>query len=150
MSGPAPKRKEDRRNRNKKLSGDWVVLGSAENITVPKLPPLPDSVEMRWSKESRSWWTTVWASPMATQWQEADVPGLVELAMLRQKFIATSDFNLKTKLAPLVASRSDKFGLTPKGRKDLRWVITDEDAESAGLASVSEIANRRRLRATDR
>jgi hypothetical protein len=70
---------------------------------------------------------------MATQWHEADIPGLVELAMFRQQMFVTDRFEERMKLAAEVQKRADKFGLTPKGRRDLRWVVTDEDAESAGI-----------------
>lgn len=141
MPGPAPKPKEQRVNRNRKLSGDWVVLPREHERTTPKIPPL----QAEWRKHTKDWWKTIWASPMASQWQDADVYGLAELALLREKML---DGELS--VTAQVTAKADKFGLTPKGRKDLRWVITDEDAESAGLASVADISNRRRLRATDK
>jgi len=79
---------------------------------------------------------------MASQWDEGDVPALVELALLRQKMMG-GDF----RLAAAVEKRSDKFGLTPKGRRDLRWVITDQDKERAGVPDEQPVV--RRLRAVD-
>jgi hypothetical protein len=78
---------------------------------------------------------------MASQWDEGDVPALVELALLRQKMMG-GDF----RLAAAVEKRADKFGLTPKGRRDLRWIITDKDAERAGVPEEQPV---RRLRAVD-
>jgi len=82
---------------------------------------------------------------MASQWDEGDVPALVELALLRQKMMG-GDF----RLAAAVEKRAAAFGLTPKGRRDLRWIITDEDAERAGVAGApDEQPVVRRLRAVD-
>jgi hypothetical protein len=53
-------------------------------------------------------------------------------------------------LAAAVEKRADKFGLTPKGRRDLRWIVTDKDAERAGVVGVpDEPPVVRRLRAVD-
>lgn len=79
---------------------------------------------------------------MATQWQKADIPALQDLARLKQAFWA-GDF----KLAGEIAKREDKFGLTPRGRRDLRWIITEEDAARASLPDVKdEISERRKAR----
>ena len=127
---PAPKPKEQRVNRHKPKTGEWVILPKSHDIKPPKLP-LEHGI--KWLKITREWWATIWASPMATQWQDADVPGLVEMAMFRQWMFTTGRFEDQMKLADQVQKRADKFGLSPKGRKDLRWVITLEDQESAGL-----------------
>jgi hypothetical protein len=56
----------------------------------------------------------------------------------------------KVSVAPEVRLRSEEFGLTPKGRQDRRWIITEEDAIRAGQADeVAEQRNRRRLQAVD-
>lgn len=125
MPGPAPKSKDQRRNRHKPKTGDWVVLPKTHDATPPALPAVKG---FRWLKSTKDWWAAIWKSPMASQWQESDVFGLVELAMLRQSFLEGD-----LRLAEKITVKSDKFGLTPKGRKDLRWVVTDEDAESAGV-----------------
>lgn len=143
MPGPAPKDKETRARRNKPKTGDWVVLPEKNDGAAP---PLPRIKGLRWLKDTRDWWSTIWASPMATQWQDADVPGLVDLAVCRQQREEMKTANRigeQMKLAQYIERREDKFGLTPKGRRDLRWVITEEDAQSAGverpLASVTRI-----------
>jgi hypothetical protein len=142
MPGPDPKPKDERRRRNKPKSGEWVILTEAFKGPVPKLPTIKN---FTWEKSTRDWWKSIWRSVMATQWQESDVHGLIELAMLRQAMIEEGDY----KLATAITQKSDRFGLTPKGRKDLRWVVTDEDAESAGLKPDGKLAPLRRLRAVD-
>ena len=138
MPGPPPKPAHLRRRRNQPVY-EWVKLTEAHSGPIPELP-----TGIRWTKMTRAWWATVWSSPMATQWDEGDVPALVELALLRQKMMA-GEFNLST----AVEKRSAAFGLTPKGRRDLRWIITDKDAERAGVAGVPDESPVRRLRAVD-
>ena len=136
MPGPAPKPPHLRRRRNPPTY-EWVILKDPYNGPIPELPS-----GIRWTKSARAWWATIWRTAMASQWNEGDVPALVELAMLRQKMMA-GEFNL----AGVVEKRSDKFGLTPKGRRDLRWVITDQDKERAGVPDEQPVV--RRLRAVD-
>ena len=136
MPGPAPKPAHLRRRRNAPVY-EWIKLTETYAGPIPELPS-----GTRWTKGTRSWWATIWRTAMATQWDEGDVPALAELAMLRQKMMA-GEFNL----AGVVEKRSDKFGLTPKGRRDLRWVITDQDKERAGVPDEQPVV--RRLRAVD-
>ena len=133
---PAPKDKDQRVNRHKPKTGEWVVLPKSHDA---KPPPLPAVKNIRWKKADKDWWATIWRSPMASQWQESEVFGLVDLAVLRHEFLEGD-----LRLAEKITAKSDKFGLTPKGRKDLRWVITDEDAESAGV-DKSHLAVVRRM-----
>lgn len=138
MPGPTPKSKDERRRRNPPVH-EWVVLGAPFEGDIPELP----RPKKNWKPLTRLWWETIWRSPMATQWNPGDVPGLVELAFLRQAFME-GDMSLKSE----VRQRADRFGLTPKGRRDLRWVITEADAERAGLPD-QPMAQVRRLRAVD-
>ena len=76
---------------------------------------------------------------MATQWLPGDVPALIELAILRERLL-----DGKVSVAPEVRLRSDQFGLTPKGRQERRWNVTEEDIERAGVED--EVAKRRKER----
>jgi hypothetical protein len=141
MPGPAPKSKDERRRTNKPVH-EWVVLSTAYDGEIPPLP----APKNQWKKDDHEWWESIWRTPMATQWQPGDVPALIELAKLRQAMMKG-----EYKLASEVRQRSDKFGLTPRGRRDLRWIITEEDAERAGLELPGDqpIAAVRRLHAID-
>ncbi len=134
MPGPAPKPAHLRRRRNAPVY-EWVKLTETYAGPIPELPS-----GTRWTKGTRSWWATIWRTSMATQWDEGDVPALVELAALRQAMMR-GDW----RLSGYVEKRSDKFGLTPKGRRDLRWIVTEEDEQRAGVAERPV----RRLRAVD-
>jgi hypothetical protein len=132
-----PKRPDQRRNRNPRQSGDWIVLDKPNEGPIPDLPPIHP-----WSAETRRWWEAVWRSPMATQWLEADAYSLAILAIARQALLAG---DLRVTIAAEVRQMTDDFGLTPKGRQLRRWIVTPEDAERAGYPT--DIAELRRKRA---
>jgi hypothetical protein len=120
--GPAPKPRDQRRNRNAKQAGDWVLL-PREGYQGP-IPTLPKKLGL--DKDTHAWWKTIWRSPMATQWTDEDVSALIELAILRERLL-----DGKISVAAEVRLRTDLFGLTPAGRQQRRWMITEEDIERA-------------------
>ena len=79
---------------------------------------------------------------MATQWDEGDLEGLAVLAMARQRLLKGDMRLLKE-----VRQGHDDFGLSPKGRQLRRWVITDKDAERAGISLGDEVTDLREERA---
>ncbi len=123
MPSTIPKPKDQRRNRNPKQAGDWILLppGGYQGT-------IPSSAGHGLSKSAQKWWRTIWRSPMATQWNESHIPALLELAILRDQLMAG-----ETKGAAEVRIRADGFGLTPAGLQQRRWMITKEDQERAGL-----------------
>lgn len=139
-AGVAPKHPDQRRNRNPKRQGDWIVLPKEG-----RQEPPPPTDGYGFSKQTIEWWNLVWKSPQATQWTEDDIPALIELGLLRERLL-----DGKISVAPEVRQRTDQFGLTPAGRQRLRWVITEGDAVRAGVADEVELQrNRRRLSAVD-
>ena len=117
MSRP-PKPAHQRRNRNPLKGGDWVSLPE------PYRGPIPSCAGHGLSRETQAWWRQIWRSPMATQWLEGDVPALLELAVLRQQLL-----DGKVSVADEVRLRTNQFGLSPAGRQQRRWMITEEDQE---------------------
>jgi len=83
MPHPIPKPKEQRRNRNPKQAGDWILLppGGYQGT-------IPSCAGHGLSKSAQKWWRTIWRSPMATQWNESHIPALLELAILRDQLMA--------------------------------------------------------------
>jgi hypothetical protein len=113
MPGPPPK--QQRRRRNLPERGEWVELEPRKGPT-PKCPvPLDRSQAAQWRE--------LWKSPMASMWQKEDVPGLARVLVLRPLVLQTFDTKLMSELRQL----EDRFGLTPKGRRDLRWLIPDTE-----------------------
>ena len=68
---------------------------------------------------TRAWWSTIWASPMVHEWVDADVPGLIALAMLWDGFYRTGD--PRTHAEARMATR--EFGLSPLSRRQLQWEV---------------------------
>ena len=137
MASSVPKPKNQRRNRNPKLAGDWVQL--------PKegyQGRIPSVAGLGLNRDSQQWWRKIWRTPMATQWNEGDVPALKELAMLRERFL-----DGQISVAAEVRLRSDQFGLTPAGRQGRRWMVSVEDLERAGMSIGDEVSDVREQRA---
>lgn len=78
MPGPPPKHPSKRRRRNTEGSSTRTLIDTTPART--RTPTLPAASSML--KSTRAWWKTVWASPMAAVWTDADVPALVRLAQL--------------------------------------------------------------------
>lgn len=91
---------------------------------------MPLSVEA-WDAWFRSWW--------ASNWGPSDLPQLVMLVKLFDD-VARGHLDV-AKLTPLL----DRWGITPKGRQDLRWAPPKEDKPAADAAPASV----RRLRVID-
>jgi hypothetical protein len=100
-----------------------------------KAPALP---KREWLPATTAWWQTIWASPMAVAWLDADVDALTRLAILRDDF-ARGD-------APAIAlgamqQLEDRFGLSPKARRALQWEVAQAaEPVPVTLASVTPLA----------
>jgi hypothetical protein len=127
-----PKPPGQRRRRNAGQS-QWKQLPAEGRRG--KVPELPD---LDWLPDTLEWWETIWASPMATAWQPADMDALVRLARLRDAD-ARGEGSV-TALAQMTALE-DRFGLSPKARRALQWEIAS--AESVAKSQPTK----RRLRA---
>jgi len=99
----------------------------------------PDLPALDWLDDTREWWATLWASPMATVWQPADVDVLIRLARLRD-----ADARGEGSVSALaqITALEDRFGLSPKARRSLQWEIS-----SAENAPAQTQPTKRRLRA---
>ena len=71
---------------------------------------------------TRSWWATIWDSPIAEEWVDADVPGLVALAQLIEDFWR-ADAEHRAKAHAEVRMASREYGLSPFSRRQLQWEI---------------------------
>ena len=118
---PTPKPPGQRRRRNAGQT-QWTQLDAKGRRGA--VPPLPGE---EWLDSTRAWWATIWRSPMATAWQEADEDALVRLARLRDDFRRG---DLPVSALGAMQQLEDRFGLSPKSRRALQWEIghADEDA----------------------
>jgi hypothetical protein len=78
------------------------------------------------SASTRAWWKTIWASPMAAVWLEADVPALTRLARLLDLL---GEGEPSALLLAEVRHLEDRFGLSPLARRRLQWEIAQASDE---------------------
>lgn len=148
--GPAPKQPEQRRRTNAPARGEWVDLPpvpkSAKDRALPALPKRPTHIG-GWSTRTRAIWAAWREDPATTQYGPAEVAAAVELAWLFEEYVREST----GKLASEVRQRMDGLGLTPKGKRDLRWRVPGVDV--AVTEAPDELAaareRKQRVRAID-
>lgn len=89
-------------------------------------------------------WKSIWATPSATQWGEAEMPQAVLLCQLQDEWEQKRDQRLLTEMRHLRTA----LGLTAKARNELRWRIVDGDRllEQNGEPLVPAAELRKKLR----
>ena len=125
MTGPIPKSPATRQRRNKQSTAATLVDDAPRKLN-PKLP-LRDDGEP-WHPQTVEFWGLVWKSPMAPEYVEADVPGLVRLATLIDAFWKAEP----GKLVPLSAEIrlvGQNYGLSPLDRRRLQWEVKRVEGE---------------------
>jgi len=143
--GPAPKDPSARRRQNQPTRGEWTVLLRDPPSRRPSLPqPYPKG---GYSAQAKAAWKKWWSSPMAAYWDVSDLD-TVEL-LLRMADKAVDD--PAAALATQIRLYKDTLGLTPKGRRDLRWLLPGEVPPTFGVLDGGKTSesNVRRLRAVD-
>lgn len=136
--GPLPKPEHARRRRTPPVH-DWTELPDPYSGPIPTLPSGGD-----WTTHTRRWWNRIWRTRAASMWTPEDRPALEELALLRQAFWQGGH----QALAGEIRLRSDALGLTPRGRQQLRWRVTELEPEPT-RAPMARDPRSRRLRAVD-
>lgn len=132
MPGPAPKDPARRRRTNR-------VAGARTLHVVPdlKVPPLPANRD--WRPETRVWWAGIWKSPMAPEFDTADINELLLLAVLVDSFWREPS----KELAAEIRLQRQCFGLTPIDRRRLQWEIDrGEEAEERAAKRKAAAAPR--------
>ena len=135
---PLPKPPGQRVRRNKEQK-EWKQLpadGSGLDA-----PPLPEK-DPDWRLETREKWERLWASPMATTFTEADRIALERMALLWDEISCgkTGGGRLNA-----VQNLEDRFGISPKSRRQLQWEIKQAEV----LEMPKKKASSRRLRAVE-
>lgn len=72
-----------------------------------------------WHELTVLWWDTIWQSPMAQLWIDADVPHLVALAILWDRYWRTSNSALMAE----IRLTGREFGLSDLARRGLHWQV---------------------------
>lgn len=143
---PLPKPAHLRQRRN--VVPTAAHLPSAESSAsnaVPRLPMRePDATGKpgRWHPMVTKWWASVWRSPMASEYQDADMRGgLFQLATLYQDFWTADSAAKRLASAAEIRLQEVRFGLSPIDRSRLRWTI------DAGETAAERTEARRELKA---
>lgn len=101
-------------------------------------------VAIDWRPTTLSWWETIWDSPMVAEWVDADVPGLLALAILVDEFWTFGDSKIHAEIR--MAGR--EFGLSPLSRRSLQWEIHKvESVKRPALVPVRRRSSRATLSA---
>jgi hypothetical protein len=127
MPGPPPKDPRLRGRRNK--------TSTRAKLTAAPAPPKPDlpsrADDDPWHPQVVSFWESVWASPMADEFVEADHHGLFKLAQLEQDFWTARSPTARKEAATEIRLQRQCFGLSPLDRRRLQWEIDrGEEADS--------------------
>lgn len=135
--GPAPKL--NRQRRGAPARGDWVQLEPLDGPVIPDLSelPIPNGLD-EWPTNAARYWNAWRESPVTAKWTEDDIALAIDTI---DHYARTSMFSKGDGGVPLPASefrlRMESLGLTPKGRKDNRYLLPDE-AEHAEVHALSD------------
>lgn len=144
MPGPPPKDPKLRQRRNKVSTAAVLPAGEVVGRITPALP-VRGKGEVPWHPETVDYWTRVWASEMAGEYLDADIPGLIMLMKLVDRF----NYG-EVELAGEIRLQRQCFGLTSLDRRRLQWEVGKvKDAErrrpKADIAPPSRKADPRKL-----
>lgn len=128
MPGPTPKSAATRQRRNKTTTAATLSLAPS-NRKPPKLPRRQNESGkfVKWHPRTLDWWESVWASPMASEFLDSDVHGLITLAELEDEFHRTTDVRTRLELVKEIRLQRQAFGLTPIDRRRLQWEVRRAD-----------------------
>jgi hypothetical protein len=125
--GRLPKPEHLRQRRNKTPGAAHLPTEEvSQGNSVPELPRR----EGGWHPMVVEWWGSVWRSPMASEYLDADMRGgLYLLAELHQERWTATEPRVMVALAAEIRLQEVRFGLSPIDRSRLRWTI--EQGETA-------------------
>lgn len=116
MPGPTPKNPKTRQRMNRTSTAAKLTDTSSRPLN-PALPKRAKD-ERPWHEETVEFWELVWSSPMAPEYTDADVPGMVALTKLIDRF----NYG-EIQLAAEIRLQRQCYGLTPLDRRRLQWEI---------------------------
>lgn len=120
MPGPPPKNPATRQRRNRKPSA--AALSAAPSARNRPLPARDDG--SAWHPQAIALWIEAWASPMADEYLEADIPGLLILVDLTHLYWSRPS----AKTASELRQQRIAYGLDPMARRRLQWEVARAEA----------------------
>lgn len=121
MPGPMPKDPMLRQRRNKASTKAVLSAEVDEKRRSPRLPKRDDGKE--WHDLTRAFWRSLWKSPMASEYLDADIHALYRLTVLIDQFWREPTVSLEAQIARAQAA----FGLTPLDRRRLEWSVAQAE-----------------------
>jgi hypothetical protein len=117
MAGRGPAPAETRRRANTPARGDWIDL---QPLRKRVLPPLPKRAkgEGQWSPRTRRLYEGWRHDPVTATFGPNEIAAALEVAYLEEELVAGTN-----SLASEIRQRLDGLGLTPKGKRDLRYRV---------------------------
>src|SRR5512146_3228888 len=106
---PTPLKDPAVRQRRNRESTAATLSGAAAKVRA--LPDRADGTD--WRPEAVDIWRLAWASPMAGQYTEADIPGLLLVDDLTHRYWTKPD----TKTAGEIRQQRAAYGLDPMARR---------------------------------
>ncbi|TDZ92149.1 hypothetical protein CCUG60885_04263 [Mycobacteroides salmoniphilum] len=126
MPGPVPKDPSVRARRNK--STTKAVLSADHDVEAPEMPD-----DIAWHSMTRRWWADIWSSPMAPEYAESDINGLLRVAMLYNDFWLSETPKERAEIQVRLEKADADYGTNPMARRRLEWQIEQaEDSKSKG------------------
>ena len=98
----------------------------------PKLPAHPGGLE--WSEQARDYWQKIWASPQASQFLKVQIPFLVILLVLMEKFTTSPNASLSREIRAWQKS----FGLSPDDLRGLDWVVPSAEEPKPPAKAIKD------------
>lgn len=121
MPGPAPKPAPLRQRRNK--ASTKATLPTEESSRRGKVPKLPEFLTGKWHPGAVEWWNSIWRSPMASEYLDADRHRIYRIVYLMHDFWTSKDRRERMALAAEIARQETPLGVTPIDRRRLQWEV---------------------------
>lgn len=122
MRGGIPKDPALRQRRNRTVGAAVLDGDNPRRTRAPAMPKRDDGQALH--RMTRAWWRSVWHSPMAAEYLDADIPALYRLAILIDDYWRKPS----TILAAEIRQQQTHFGLTPLDRRRLQWEVEKVEA----------------------
>lgn len=140
MAGRGPAPSASRQRRNVPQRGDWVKLEPLASPVLPELGelgPAPGDPDLGWPFSTRTLWEAWRADPVTATWNGSDLAFCIDTILLHAVSAVSKSNEVRL--------RMESLGLTPKGRRDLRFLLPDEDAAQASEKLAKVVPLRRVL-----
>lgn len=137
MPGPAPKRKAQRRRRNKEPAGFSVVSAIGQSAVKP--PP----EDVKWHIYAKNWWRSLKKSGQAQFYQDSDWAEAKLVAHLLSEELRR-ERGPRSTMMDIIFSRADNLLTTEGARRRLRIELTAPASNEGADATVSMLEEYRK------